>query len=458
MKQMGDTSAQQMKQLVSVLAVQDPQVPTATTYPMSEPVAYVNSAQFPGHVAGHTQTAAVPQGAFRPIAGPPPAPPASNQGRAQVQCWNCGGDHYKSGCPLLPRPSRRTWDTGDLAQELNYYGDCTPAVSYGHLSNSYGRTGGYAAGPYYGNDGNHGMQGNSSWGGYEAVPTPAQGLCPRTVRPARLATSGNKCGSHRRWGQNSGHTRCDQHASGKLREGLLSPLPIRRPLGGSMSNSVSKCGHYHRTCTKAVQTEAPVGHCKCNKLVFKDVGVQCDLDRRCNGEARRVTFSPNIKSRCDIPDKSQRHERPVPLARASHDDNVNEGATQYGQGDEVPWNMSTQILSQLFKQEEGDGMLKGIRDDLQSPSRDNNGDISYVVDDLAHVAEVERDVTDSNVLVEPQIAEDYFDMDGLCVKGLRFNILRCIRQAVKRHSEKQCGSDCTGSDNCIEQYARELSL
>ena len=166
-KQMGDTSAQQMKQLVSMLAVQDPQVPTATTYLMSEPVAYVNSAQFPGHVAGHTQTAAVPQGAFRPIAGPPPAPPASNQGRAQVQCWNCGGDHYKSGCPLLPRPSRRTWDTGDLAQGLNYYDDCTPAVSYGHPTSSYGRTGGYAAGHYYGNDGNHGMQGNSSWGGFE---------------------------------------------------------------------------------------------------------------------------------------------------------------------------------------------------------------------------------------------------------------------------------------------------
>ena len=158
--------------------------------------------------------------------------------------------------------------------------------------------------------------------------------------------------------------------------------------------------------------------------------------------------------------------------------------------------------------------------------------------DLVHVSEVERDVTDPNLLCEPQIAEDYFDIekphkdkserlmldriwkahpwqharasnkdrhlapsvqsdtisrtgvffdcrhcenscicvarlsddnvvvpdcdclmeDGLCVKGLRFNILQCIRQAVKRHSEKQCGSDCTGSDNCVEQYARELSL
>ena len=69
-KQMGDTSAQQMKQLVSVLAVQDPQVPPATTYPMSEPVAYVNSAQFPRHVADHTQTCSSPTGSIPPHSRP----------------------------------------------------------------------------------------------------------------------------------------------------------------------------------------------------------------------------------------------------------------------------------------------------------------------------------------------------------------------------------------------------
>ena len=305
-----------------------------------------------------------------------------------------------------------------------------------------------------------------------------------------------------------------------------------------MSDSVSKCGHYHKTCTKAVQTDAPVGHCKCNKLVLKNVGVQCELDTSYVSKAKGVTFSLGIESRGATQDKPQLRKALGTMSPMNNDNNVNEVAAQYGQGEEVPWNMSTQILSQLFEQEEDDGMLKGIQDDLQSPSRDNNGDISYVVDDLAHVAEVERDVTDSNLLCEPQIAEDYFDMekphkdkserlmldriwkahpwrhtrasnknrhlapsvqsdaisrtgvffdcrhcenscicvarlsddnivvpdcdclieDGLCVKGLRFNILLCIRQAVKRHSEKQCGSDCTGSDNCIEQYARELSL
>ena len=46
----------------------------------------------------------------------------------------------------------------------------------------------------------------------------------------------------------------------------------------------------------------------------------------------------------------------------------------------------------------------------------------------------------------------------MCVNRLRFNILQCIRQAVLRHSKGQCGSDCTGSDNYVEQYARDLSL
>ena len=64
-------------------------------------------------------------------------------------------------------------------------------------------------------------------------------------------------------------------------------------------------------------------------------------------------------------------------------------------------------------------------------------------------------LSDENIVV-PDC--DCLIEDGLCVRGLRFNILRCIRQAVKRYSEKQCGSDCTGSHNCIEQYARELSL
>ena len=28
---------------------------------------------------------------------------------------------------------------------------------------------------------------------------------------------------------------------------------------------------------KAVQTETPAGCCRCNKLVFKDVAMQCDI-------------------------------------------------------------------------------------------------------------------------------------------------------------------------------------
>ena len=53
------------------------------------------------------------------------------------------------------------------------------------------------------------------------------------------------------------------------------------------------------------------------------------------------------------------------------------------------------------------------QDDLQSPSRDNNGDISHIVDDLAHVSEVERELTVPNLLCEPQKAEDYFDIKKL---------------------------------------------
>ena len=305
-----------------------------------------------------------------------------------------------------------------------------------------------------------------------------------------------------------------------------------------MSRSASDWEHYHKTYTKAVQTETPAGRCVCSKVLVKDVSVQCDLNTSNISKAKHVTFSPEIGSRGDIPDESQPCKPPVALTPMNNDPNVNGVATQYGRGDEVPWSMSTQLLSQLFEQEEDDDTLREIQDDLQSPSRDNDENISHVVADLVHVSEVERDVTDPNLLCEPQIAEDYFDIekphkdkserlmldriwkahpwqharasnkdrhlapsvqsdtisrtgvffdcrhcenscicvarlsddnvvvpdcdclmeDGLCVKGLRFNILQCIRQAVKRHSEKQCGSDCTGSDNCVEQYARELSL
>ena len=276
----------------------------------------------------------------------------------------------------------------------------------------------------------------------------------------------------------------------------------------------------------------------CSKVLVKDVSVQCDLNTSNISKAKHVTFSPEIGSRSDIPDEPQPCEPPVALTPMNNDPNVNGVATQYGRGDEVPWSMSTQLLSQLFEQEEDDDTLREIQDDLQSLSRDNDENISHVVADLVHVSEMERDVTDPNLLCEPQIAEDYFDIekphkdkserlmldriwkahpwrharasnkdrhlapsvqsdtilrtgvlfdcrhcenscicvaslsddnivvpdcdclieDGSCVKGLRFNILQCIRQAVRRHSEGQCGSDCTVSDNCIEQYARELSL
>ena len=82
-------------------------------------------------------------------------------------------------------------------------------------------------------------------------------------------------------------------------------------------------------------------------------------------------------------------EPPVALTPMNNDPNVNGVATQYGRGDEVPWSMSTQLLSQLFEQEEDDNMLREIQDDLQSSSRDNNENISHVVADLAHVSEVE---------------------------------------------------------------------
>ena len=139
MKQLGDNSAEQMKQLVSVLAVQDPKVPTAASYQMSEPVTYVNSAQFPGNVADHTQAAAASQGVLRSTTSLPPASFASNQGRGPVQCWNCGGGHYRSGCPLLPRPFRQIRDAGDLAQGFNSHGDRSLAASYGRANTSYGR-------------------------------------------------------------------------------------------------------------------------------------------------------------------------------------------------------------------------------------------------------------------------------------------------------------------------------
>ena len=120
-KQLGDNSTAQMKQLVSVLAVQDSQVPTATSYPMSGPVAYINSVQFPGHIAGHTQTAAAPQGALHSTRSLHSASFTSNQDRVQEQCWHCSGDHYKSGCPLLSRPTRRTreiWHRGSTPMAI----------------------------------------------------------------------------------------------------------------------------------------------------------------------------------------------------------------------------------------------------------------------------------------------------------------------------------------------------
>ena len=124
-----------------------------------------------------------------------------------------------------------------------------------------------------------------------------------------------------------------------------------------------------------------------------------------------MTFSLGIESRGDTPEKPQLCEPLGTMSPMNNDNNVNEVATEYGRGEEVPWNMSTQILSQLFEQEEDDDMLKGIQDDLQSPSWDNNGDISHVVDDLAHVLEVEREETDSNLVGKPRIVEDYFDIE-----------------------------------------------
>ena len=89
---------------------------------ISEPVAHANIAQFPGYVAGHTQTAAASQEVLRSTRSCPPASFTSNQDRAQVQCWHCIGDHYKLGCPLFPRPTRRTrkiWHSGSTPMAIS---------------------------------------------------------------------------------------------------------------------------------------------------------------------------------------------------------------------------------------------------------------------------------------------------------------------------------------------------
>ena len=97
-----------------------------------------------------------------------------------------------------------------------------------------------------------------------------------------------------------------------------------------MSRSASEWERYHKTYTKAVQTEAPAGHCGCIKVLVKDVGVQCNLNTSDIGKEKHVTFSPEIGSRCDIPDEPQPCEPPVALTPPNNDPNVKGVATQYG--------------------------------------------------------------------------------------------------------------------------------
>ena len=97
-----------------------------------------------------------------------------------------------------------------------------------------------------------------------------------------------------------------------------------------MSRSASDWEHYYKTYTKAVQTETPAGCCVCSKVLVKDVSVQCDLNTSNIGKAKRVTFSPEIGSRGDIPDEPQPCEPPVALTPMNNDPNVKGVATQYG--------------------------------------------------------------------------------------------------------------------------------
>ena len=107
-----------------------------------------------------------------------------------------------------------------------------------------------------------------------------------------------------------------------------------------------------------------------------------------------MTFSPNIEVRCDTPDNSQLYEPPAPPLQANNHNSVRGIATQYGQGDRVPWNMSTQLLSQLFEQEQDNDSLVNSRDDLLNPPWDDNADRLHKEKNLPQVSDARGDVTE----------------------------------------------------------------
>ena len=139
----------------------------------------------------------------------------------------------------------------------------------------------------------------------DSISNTRPGAMPKDSSARPPCNNWIECSTHQRWLHNLGHTGSDQHASGKPRDSLLNPLPIRRPLSSNMSRSVSEYGHYDKTCMKAVQTEVPARCCMCSKLLVKDASVQCDLGKGYVGKAKSVTFSLGIELRGDTPDKPQ---------------------------------------------------------------------------------------------------------------------------------------------------------
>ena len=154
-KQLGVNSAEQMKQLVSVLAVKEPPAPPATYQQMPDPIAYVNNVQFAGQATGY---AATPnrQDCSRPVAAYSGPQLQMGQQRVPVQCWNCGGGHYKSGCPLLPRTDRhaRGFSNGEQGQHSHGYNAL--GTSYVHMPKDYNPWNCSSIGPRFSNGGRQG--------------------------------------------------------------------------------------------------------------------------------------------------------------------------------------------------------------------------------------------------------------------------------------------------------------